>query len=283
MDLFKQAIADAKAVKQIAMKNAISTLTEAFAPQMQSLLSKRIAEEDMEDEELDIPLAEDEMEDEETSEMPPAPAPPAAPVAPEPPMPEDEDELDLDEVLAELEGEEEEMPLEETEDEFAAEEEPEMDDESIDEILREVEDELAAEDETEEAPVEMPVENRNLRRKLKEAYKVISAQKSVLNEVGVLNAKLLYTTKILGKHDLTENQKMKILEAFDRAKSLRETKLVYATIIESLNKKPAKSSHKAGTSSKSIKALTKPTIKESVDHSGGNVIDTARWKILAGM
>lgn len=284
MDLFKEAIADAKAVREIAQKNAISTLTEAFNPQMQSLLSRKLAEEEMEDdEELDLPIAEEEMEDETQEEMPPA-AP--AEEAPEEEMPsDDEEDFDLDEVLAELEGDEEmeEEPITEEEDETMTEPEPEVDDESIDEILREVEDELAAEeaydDEEEVAPT---MENIQLKRKLKEAYKVINAQKTVLNEVGVLNAKLLYTTKILGKHELSENQKIKILEAFDRCANLRETKLVYSTISQNLaGKKSSKSSTKKiteGAASKAIKSISKP-----INENSGELVVKNRWKKLAGI
>lgn len=286
MDLFKEAIADAKAVREIAQKNAISTLTEAFNPQMQSLLSRKLAEEEMEDdEELDLPIAEEEMEDETQEEMPPAAPAEETPAEAEPPA-EDEEDFDLDEVLAELEGDEEmeEDPITEEEDETMTEPEPEVDDESIDEILREVEDELAAEeacdDEEEVAPT---MENIQLKRKLKEAYKVINAQKTVLNEVGVLNAKLLYTTKILGKHELSESQKIKILEAFDRCNNLRETKLVYSTISQNLSsRKSSKNTTKKiteGAASKAIKSISNP-INEN---TSGELVVKNRWKKLAGI
>jgi len=284
MDLLKQVIADAKSVKDIAKKNAISTLTEAFAPQMQSLLSRKLAEED--EDELTDPIAE--VEDDDTDEMDaPDVAPEASDETPEPEM-DDEDESDIDEVLRELEGsddEEMEEPIEEAEDDV-------MDDKDetdpIDEIIGEVEDELASEpDEDDEDKVSMKTENAQLKRKLKEAFKVINTQKNVLNEVGVLNAKLLYTTKILSKYgsELTESQKMKILEAFDRANNLRETKLVFATISEGLNKTKTKLASSKGTASKSIRSIAKtPTIKESVTIPSNNTfVNKERWKQLAGI
>lgn len=276
MDLLKQAIAEAKAVKEIAEKNAMSTLTEAFSPQMQSLLSRKIAEEEeIEDEELDLPIEEE--EDEMETEVPAeTPAETPAPEEVEEPAVEDEEDLDIDEILRELEGEEE-MEDEPVMEEEMEDEPAEDEDAMIDEILQEVEDELAAEDDC-DTEKEMASENRNLQRKLKEAHKVISIQKNILNEVGVLNAKLLYTTKILGKHDLTESQKLKILEAFDRAKSLRETKLVYSTIVESLRKTPSKTTKRIaeGGSSKPIKTVSKP-INE------GSFVNKDRWKLLAGI
>ena len=44
-DLLKEAIADAKAVKEVALANAKLALEEAFTPRLQSMLSKKLAEE----------------------------------------------------------------------------------------------------------------------------------------------------------------------------------------------------------------------------------------------
>ena len=63
--LLKDAIADAKAVRETAMANAKLALEEAFAPKLQSMLSHKIKEE-MEEEE---PMAEMEDEEEMTMEM----------------------------------------------------------------------------------------------------------------------------------------------------------------------------------------------------------------------
>ena len=54
-----------------------------------------------------------------------------------------------------------------------------------------------------------------------------------LNEVNLLNAKLLYTNKLFKQHALTEDQKLKVVESFDLTKNVREAKLVYATLGES--------------------------------------------------
>ena len=70
--------------------------------------------------------------------------------------------------------------------------------------------------------------------KLREAYAVISFLRSKINEVNLLNSKLLFSNKLFRKHSLNEKQKMTVIENFDRASSLREVKLVYATLCESL-------------------------------------------------
>ena len=69
---------------------------------------------------------------------------------------------------------------------------------------------------------------------LKEAYSVIKTLKSELNEINVLNAKLLYTNKIFRNKSLIESQKIKVLTAFDKATSKREVELIYETLQEGL-------------------------------------------------
>ena len=70
--------------------------------------------------------------------------------------------------------------------------------------------------------------------KLREAYAVISFLRSKINEVNLLNSKLLFSNKLFRKHSLTERQKITVIENFDRATTLREVKLIYATLAESL-------------------------------------------------
>ena len=60
-DILKEAIADAKAVRETALQNAKMALEEAFTPQLKSMLSAKLKEDDMEDE---VPM-DDEMGDEE--------------------------------------------------------------------------------------------------------------------------------------------------------------------------------------------------------------------------
>jgi hypothetical protein len=78
--------------------------------------------------------------------------------------------------------------------------------------------------------------NEELKETLGEAYDTVSHLKSVINEVNLLNAKLLYTNKLFRNFDLNEGQKMKVIENFDRAGNTREAKLVFATLAESFHK-----------------------------------------------
>ena len=111
---------------------------------------------------------------------------------------EDEDEIDLEEVIRSL-REEDEEELEESEDGMEGESE----------VIN------------------------NLTEKLQESYSVVKFLRSKINEVNLLNAKLLFTNKLFRNGNLNESQKMKVIETFDRAKSTREVKLVYTTLAES--------------------------------------------------
>ena len=76
----------------------------------------------------------------------------------------------------------------------------------------------------------MKEEMDDVKKELKEAYEAVSTLKTELNEINLLNAKLLYTNKIFKSKNLTESQKVKVLEAFDKAGTVKEAKLVFETV-----------------------------------------------------
>jgi hypothetical protein len=282
-DLLKEAIADAKAVRETALANAKLALEEAFTPRLQSMLSAKLAEE-MEEEE---PTMEEEEEtetkmeegEEETHEEPKMEegeeeeTPAEEPAEEE--MPEEEDDdLDLDEIIKELEGEE----TEETkmEGEHSEEEEPKMEGEgaedeeiNIDEIIKSLREE-------EEEKEEMKEEESS--EELEEAYNVIRFLKGKINEVNLLNAKLLYSNKLFRNFTLSEGQKMKVIENFDRAFTLREVKLVYSTLAEGFKMPSTKKVVKESFASKPV-ASTKPA--KQVISEGTELAN--RFKKLAGL
>ena len=115
---------------------------------------------------------------------------------------------------------------------------------------------------------------------LNEAYDTIRTLKSELNEINLLNAKLLYTNKIFRNKNLTEAQKVKILNAFDKATSVKEVKIVFETLNENIKIK-TKSAIKEnlGYASKATGAAPKTEAKPTVE------VDpmVARFKKLAGL
>ena len=68
-----------------------------------------------------------------------------------------------------------------------------------------------------------------MEKELKEAYEVVNQLKGMLQEVNLLNSKLLYTSKLFRNYALSENQKKDILENFERVVTIREAKLLYST------------------------------------------------------
>lgn len=374
--LLKEAIADAKAVRETAIANAKIALEEAFTPRLQSILSKKLQaemneeEEEVEDkveENNDVSseigggdnkqpaakandadtdlsgiakqsgevgsevedydkvkgLNEEESDDEEKADMKEAEG---EDEKEEEPMKEgedemdmddmddesDEDELDLEAIIKELEAQiagqegEEEMPAEEpavegeeapVEEPVAAEpaveaeevptEEPAHDEEEIDldEILREMgygDDEEKVEEAEEPKHDE---EKEKMAEELKEAYAAIKSLKSTINEVNLLNAKLLFANKLFRSYNLTNEQKVKVVENLDRTTSVREVKLVYATLAESMKftgterKVAAKKTMTEGFASKP-QATTAPK-KEIIAESSNELAN--RFKQLAGI
>jgi len=356
-DLLKDAIADAKAVRETALANAKIALEEAFTPKIQSMLSQKIQSEVEEQEEAEV----EEQEEEEVEEQSDSSEIGAAdnvvnqadgddeediePVTEqdeeeveeqeeeeveeqeeeeveeqegeeveeqeEEEIEEEEDELDLESILRELEEDEEAEELEEEEeveeqeeeeveedekqdeDELLAaadalapavpidgseveeqeEEEIEEDDSDLDdqeeeidleEILRELSEE--GEEEVEEDTETSQGDVSKLQNELEEHRSVVKYLRSKLNEVNLLNAKLLFTNKLFRAYGLNNEQKLKVVETFDRARNLREVKLVFSTLAESFGPKSADKpaiKESKGTASKAV-ASTKPKSKKVI-------------------
>ena len=119
----------------------------------------------------------------------------------------------------------------ETPEEEAGEGEKEL---SLEELLAELEEDMDAEE------VENDAEMMASNEELKEAMSTIAQLRSELNEVNLLNAKLLYVNKLFKSKNLTEAQKVKVINAFDRAESVKETKNIFETLQESLTATQAK-------------------------------------------
>lgn len=314
-DLLKEAIADAKAVKETAIANAKLALEEAFAPRIQSMISNRLAEEGMEGDEEEMPTEDPGMDDDgmdvgdlsididqdgqfdefdimsKAGAMAPAEEMPAE----EMPAEEELDEYDLSEILRQLDEEEmdDEMYEEMSSAEVDAEAENDltmMDEEiNIDALLEELmgDDEemmpATSDDYDFESPkdkedimMEMKKENVKMKKELEEAYSAIKTMKDSLNEVNMLNAKLLFTNKLFKAHTLNETQKVKVIDTFDRARTIREVKLVYATLSESFSSR--KTLVKESVASKPV-ASTKP--KQTILSEGEQIAN--RFKKLAGL
>jgi len=112
-------------------------------------------------------------------------------------------------------------------------------------------------------------------QELEEAYSVIEHLREKINEVNLLNAKLLYVNKVFKKHSLSESQKLRVVESFDRATTVRETKLIYTTLSESLATKPA-------TKNKVMEGFASSPVKKTQILTESNTI-VSRFQKLAGI
>ena len=155
--------------------------------------------------------------------------------------------------------------------------EDENEDEDIDleEILKALS-EVEDEDEEVEENVE---EITQLKSELEEYRNAVKYMRGKLNEVNLLNAKLLFTNKLFRAFGLSEGDKYRVVETFDRAKNLREVKLVYATLAESFGQKP-KIQESKGKSSKPV-ASTQPKNESKVISEGTDLKN--RFKKLANI
>ena len=324
-DLLKEAIADAKSVKEVAIANAKLALEEAFTPFLKDQLSAKLQEMDDEDvkkeeiEEVEEVTAEGKKKEDEVVK---------------------EDEVNLDELLAELEESEEIDEVKKDDDsknikedertdaeeegyeDGMKDEKEDMDDEEIDledmseddlkgfieDVIKDmvadgeiepgdefVEDEVEVEDsieiedvedvdvdveideemkaskknskEVDEAKVELDEESKKEKeegddrepyskrskasqmtldmsrtgkgdsqmvKELEAALASVNELKSELNEVNLLNAKLLYTNKIFKAKNLNESKKVKVLKAFDKAVSVEQAKTIFETLNEGI-------------------------------------------------
>ena len=336
--ILKDAIADAKAVRETALAQAKLALEEAFTPQLQSMLAAKLNEMEMEEDEkpvaegaddqmeetldLEALLAEDSVEEakeegeaeEETSEEAPEEE------AGEEKAGEEEDkditemspeeveeyirtiaaeefakleteqgeeipgeegeEIDLDAELGAEGGEEEEINLDEMVDEMYDDDKDEKMDENdinIDELLAEF---GLSEEEVEEGYGKDKDESKSeMEEELAQALATIDELRSSIQEVNLLNAKLLYMNKVFKGTNLTESQKIDVVKTFDKAESAKEAKLVYESMITTFTKKAETKSNikeSVGFASKAVGMIT---------NSGAKVIETDaqynRWEKLA--
>ena len=286
-DLFKQAIAEAKSIREAAIANAKEALEESLTPHLKDMLAAKLQEmedskveeevvneieEEIEEaqgnidadgegdhdqlEELDV--EEGSMEDDEAMEEA------------EDDSEESEDEAEGDE---EVEAEDEEVEVKDMEVEdlknlirdiiaqemgdggeeeldgadmdAGAEMEPAMDDMEadaddeidLDELLAELE--SATNEEVEEEVNEEVVTEEEDNSELTEALATIETLQNQLQEVNLLNAKLMYVNKVFKANNLSESQKVNIIAAFDKAETVKEVKLVFETVSENVVSKKA--------------------------------------------
>ena len=340
-ELFKNAIAEAKSVREAAIANAKEALEETITPHLKELLAAKLQEMDeveeevMEEEVVDETIEEtieeaDGLEEVEVAEAEEDDAEEAADDSEEKHSEEDHSEEDhsegepagdddlgdisveqfkdlirdiiADEMAA---GEEEELELpadvqgmgdEEMEEPIGdMSDDDEIDlDEMLNEILAEEEieegshdDEEMEEEISEEVSEEVEEGSHDkdkMEEELKEALETIGTLRQDLQEVNLLNSKLLYVNKVFKANNLTESQKANVIAAFDKAENVKEVKLVFETVSENVvskqASKPARSVNESKLGSASKATGTTARRPQIISESDQAVI---RMQKLAGI
>ena len=341
-DALKEAIAEAKTLRETAIANAKLALEEAFTPKIQSMLSAKLNEmEDLDEEEYVYEMEDETMDEMYDSEESPISEEELDEILAELDLEEGgvsaeeelDEEIDIDDLLKEAEEEDEEEDEEKGEEEES--EAPEGDEEDDEELdlesmtvadLKELITDIVAditgeaggeeiemddmdvevEDEGDEVEMEMGDEEEvTLEELLAELEQMengdeviaeeedemyegkdedvmaeVESLKQELNEVNLLNSKLLYVSKLFKENNLSESQKLKIVDTFDKATTAKEAKLVYETLNESISAKTTKAKHSINESlsfaSKSAGVAAPKPIME-IDAT------VARFQKLAGL
>ena len=161
------------------------------------------------------------------------------------------------------------------------------DDESEGEEITEGEEE----DEDEEKEVDEKIEDEkvseSLQAELNEAMSTVQYLRDQLNEVNLLNAKLLYTNKLFNRFNLDQKQKLKVVETFDLSKSIREVKLSYTILSESYSLggsvvKKTNTTAKTITEGLASKPVASTAPKKDLIVENSNVM-ASRFQKLAGI
>jgi hypothetical protein len=121
------------------------------------------------------------------------------------------------------------------------------------------------------------IAREGMEEELAEAYSTIESLKNELNEINLLNAKLLYSNKIFKSKNLNESQKVKVLSSFDKANTVGEVKMVFETLNEGIKVNKTTIKENLGSASKTTGA---PTVKKPIVESNDAFL---RMQKLAGI
>lgn len=268
--LLEQAIIDAAALKDAAIKNAESALLDKYSNDIREAVENLLEQEEEQNNDApsgaeDIPLAADPEEEVSDDEMitldlgelqkmadtlaaedeslmgEPAPHEAAAEETLTPPT-QIEDEVVPVDVPVALEEEIDTVDLEAIIEELIVDIEPQKDGwvgtpDDIMDFKQELEMAHMASTKAQEenealvaANKELTKENQDLRTKFSTLIDSVNTLKESMEKVNLSNARLVYTNKTLTNRSLNERQKNKIVDALSEARSVEEAKVIFETL-----------------------------------------------------
>ena len=123
--------------------------------------------------------------------------------------------------------------------------------------------------------------NRSLKNKLNEYRSAVETLREQLTEMNLFNAKLLYVNKLLQNKDVAPSQRKSIIEALDDARSLREVKLLFKSLTESIQKPKRNKRLTESVARRALGSSSKAT--QSSSSSSRVETEMSRWAELAGI
>ena len=319
-NMLEQAIVDAKALREAAVKSAESTIVEKYTDEVKTAITKLLEQ----DGDMDLGFdAEEEVAVDST----------AMEQVPMAHMSGDDEEIvvvDLDDIIAAAEAEDGEEPeVDLSRDEVAAEvglplddefpanrddDELNLDENELVEMFKEIlvvdvpqveldranerltQDQVEQDEQTETVNTdgmdeddaenlirndEKDGQNEALQRENLNLKELLGQVKNKLQEINLHNARLLYANRVLGDSSLNEQQKSKIAELVSTARSVEEARMVYETL-----QKTMATTKKGGPQSLSEAVSRKSSVILSghrKEEATDNSPVTNRWATLAGI
>ena len=265
-DIVQEAVEQAEAMKEAAYENAKSVLVDAMSTNLKAAVSKAIGDKINEDgnpkgADLNVqydPSGQDKLDGDDLTDEGDGPAIIEAGMDENDEYGGDKGDESRSHRDYEDEDEADEATLEDEEDDDAEVDvdidvdDDDDDDEDIDEVLEIIEDEdedeedvdvdvdvdededlLHPEDADEGEKYEAAIkENRQLRKENRRYEKALTFLKKRIDEVNLFNARLAAASDMMRKISLTKDEKQKVIEHFDRARTVGEVKRTYRALSE---------------------------------------------------
>jgi hypothetical protein len=251
--LVKEAIIDAKEIREQITENTKSFLLEEFTPRLKNAIKRSLHTEEYDEEEMEDDVEEMEVGDDEAEEL----------------ELDDEFEEEFDEgddmEYDDDEEDDEELELEiELDEEF---EDDDFEDDEEDSVSDKLDDEDDFEDDLEDdleesEDIDEDLDMETLKQENKELKSGIRTLSTELKEANLLNAKFNQLYEITTKFNLSPKMKRRVLNSIDEADTVKEVSIAAKAIKSSLiavkeNRKPSKKKiHESA--SKPVRRTKKP-------------------------
>lgn len=140
---------------------------------------------------------------------------------------------------------------------------------SYESLLSEIEAELEGSRSSTNKVEKLKEENEELKSKLNKHRQAVKILRNRINEVNLVNSKLLYTNRLFKRFNLNEEQKVRIIEALDRAQTKRGAKLVYSTLAEAFDSNVQRK-NSGGQNSSTQSSSSKKNLAEAIARGMGS-------------